>query len=54
MNLYFGIKHAKWEIHPLNIEIWQLLAFMVGDHIDYYRVIASNIISNPALASELS
>jgi hypothetical protein len=54
MNLYFGIKGAKQEIHRLNIEIRRLLAFMVDDHVDYHRAIASNIISNPALASELS
>jgi hypothetical protein len=53
MNLYFGIKKAKDEFCCLHIEIRRLLTFMVDDHVDYYRAITSNIIPNPALASEL-
>ena len=54
MNLYFGIKKAKDEFCRLHVEIRRLLTFMVDDHVNYYWAIVSNIIPNPALASELS
>ncbi|KAJ6456755.1 hypothetical protein C8R45DRAFT_943578 [Mycena sanguinolenta] len=54
MVLYFGIKRAKEEIQRLNVEICRLISFMYDEHIDYYRAVASNIISAPVLAQELS
>ena len=54
MNLYFGIVHAQEEITQLNIEICRLLTFMIDDHVDFYRAVASNLFRNPSLAHELS
>jgi hypothetical protein len=54
MNLYFGIKRAREEIQRLNIEIWRLVTFMIDDHCDFRRAVATNIIVNPTLACELS
>lgn len=54
MNLYFGIKHAKEEIVWLNIEICCLITFMIDDHRDFYHAISANIMTDPALAWELS
>ncbi|KAJ7040517.1 hypothetical protein C8F04DRAFT_1253819 [Mycena alexandri] len=53
MVLYFGIKRAKEEIRRLNVEITRLLTFLVDEHVDYYRAIATNLITNPPLAAEL-
>ena len=54
MNLYFGIKRANEEILQLNVEIRRLVTFMINDHHDFHRAISANIITNPALAHELS
>ncbi|KAJ6491155.1 hypothetical protein C8R45DRAFT_825830, partial [Mycena sanguinolenta] len=54
MVLYFGIKRAKEEIQRLKVEICHLISFMYDEHIDYYRAVASNIISALVLAQELS
>ncbi|KAJ6486300.1 hypothetical protein DFH09DRAFT_948870 [Mycena vulgaris] len=54
MVLYFGIKRSKEEIQRLNVEIRRLITFMLDEHVDYYRAIASSIICDPALASLLS
>ncbi|KAF8241011.1 hypothetical protein L208DRAFT_1054353, partial [Tricholoma matsutake] len=54
MNLYFGIKHTKEEIVWLNIEIRHLITFMINDHHDFYHAISANIMTDPALAWELS
>ncbi|KAJ6472630.1 hypothetical protein C8R45DRAFT_835959, partial [Mycena sanguinolenta] len=53
MVLHFGVKRAKEEIQPLNVEITRLVTFLVDEHIDYCRAIAANLIINPALATEL-
>ncbi|KAJ7108828.1 hypothetical protein C8R44DRAFT_884859 [Mycena epipterygia] len=52
--LYFDIKRAKEEIQRLNIEITRLITFMIDDHVDYWRAIRANIITNPHLAREMS
>lgn len=52
-NLYFKVKAARAEIRRLNVEIRRLLSFMLDDHADYYRAIASQLIVNPPLAHEL-
>ncbi|KAJ7199256.1 hypothetical protein GGX14DRAFT_536557 [Mycena pura] len=52
--LYFGIKRAKEDIRRANMEIRHLITYMVDEHNDYYRAIASNIIVNPALAIVLA
>ena len=54
MVMHFGIKRAKEEICRLNVEIRRLLTFLYDDYIDYYRAVTKHIITNPALASELS
>jgi hypothetical protein len=53
MVLHFGIKRAKEEVHRLNVEIVRLLTYLIDEHIDYHRAIATNIIVNPPLAMEL-
>jgi hypothetical protein len=53
MVLHYGIKPAKEEIRRLNVEITRLLMFLVDEHVDYYRAIAANFITNPPLAMEL-
>jgi hypothetical protein len=53
MNLHFQLKGACDEIKRLNVEIQRLLTFMIDDHTNYYNAIASQIIVNPTLASEL-
>jgi hypothetical protein len=53
MVLYFGIKRAKEEIKCLNVEISRLITSMLDEHVDYYRSIASTLLINPPLASEL-
>ena len=54
MVMYFGIKRAKEEICRLNVEIRRLLTFLYDDYVDHYRAIATHIIINPLLASEIS
>ena len=54
MVMYFKIKCAKEEISRLNIEIWRLLTFLYDDHIDHYRAVSTNIITDPTLAFEVS
>ena len=54
MNLHFGICRAREEITRLNVEIRRLLTFMIDEHVDFYRAIASNLFRNPSLAHELS
>ena len=54
MVMYFKIKRAKEEIVRLNIEIRHLLTFLYDDHVDHYRAIHANLITDPALAFELS
>ncbi|KAJ6611835.1 hypothetical protein B0H10DRAFT_1743818, partial [Mycena sp. CBHHK59/15] len=51
--LYFGIKRAKEEILRLNVEISRLITFMLDKHVDFYRAIASTLIVDPPLATEL-
>lgn len=53
MVLYFGIKRAKEEIQRLNVEISRLITSMLDEHVDYYRSIASTLLVNSSLASEL-
>ncbi|KAK7021425.1 hypothetical protein VNI00_017335 [Paramarasmius palmivorus] len=50
MQLYFGIKHAKEEIHRLDVETHHLVMFMIDDHVDNVHAINS---CKDALASEL-
>ncbi|KAJ6612566.1 hypothetical protein B0H10DRAFT_2165535 [Mycena sp. CBHHK59/15] len=52
--LYFGIKCSKEEIWQLNIEITRLIIFMIDEHIDYYRAIFYNYLTDPDLTHELS
>ncbi|KAF9472022.1 hypothetical protein BDN70DRAFT_909241 [Pholiota conissans] len=54
MNLYFGIKRAHEEIVRLNVEIKRLVTFMLDDHADFYHAVGQTIITDPALAAELS
>ncbi|KAJ7834538.1 hypothetical protein B0H14DRAFT_3110028 [Mycena olivaceomarginata] len=54
MVLHFGIKRAKEEIRRLNVEICRLITFMLDQHVDYYRAIASHLIIDPPLAVELA
>ncbi|KAJ6607593.1 hypothetical protein B0H10DRAFT_2439509 [Mycena sp. CBHHK59/15] len=51
--LYFGIKRAKEEIRRLNVEISRLITSMLDEHVDYYRAIASTLLVDPPLATEL-
>ncbi|KAJ6550351.1 hypothetical protein B0H10DRAFT_1737983, partial [Mycena sp. CBHHK59/15] len=53
MVLYFGIKRAKEEIQRLNVEISRLITSMLDEHVDYYRAIASTLLVDPPLATEL-
>ncbi|KAJ7798852.1 hypothetical protein B0H14DRAFT_3492174 [Mycena olivaceomarginata] len=53
MVLHFGIKRAKEEVHRLNVEIVCLLTYLIDEHVDYHRAIATNIIVNPPLTMEL-
>ncbi|KAF7292672.1 hypothetical protein MIND_01165400 [Mycena indigotica] len=52
--LYFGIKRAREEIRRLNVEIRRLITYLLDEHFDFYRAIAQHLITNPALAGELS
>ncbi|TFY55866.1 hypothetical protein EVJ58_g7981 [Rhodofomes roseus] len=54
MNILFSMKCAEEEIARLNIEIPRVLTFMFDEHIDYYHAVSRHIITNPALAHELS
>ena len=54
MTLHFGVQHAHEEITRLNVEIRQLLTFMINDHVDFYHAISSTLVTNPSLAHELS
>ncbi|KAJ6565152.1 hypothetical protein DFH09DRAFT_1314957 [Mycena vulgaris] len=56
MALYFGIKRSNEEIDRLNVEIRRLLTFMIDDHVDYYKAIATCITrtADLGLARELS
>ena len=54
MVMYFKIKCAKEEIIRLNVEIQRLLTFLYDDHVDHYRAIDANLITDPTLAFELS
>ena len=54
MVMYFSIKRAKEEICRLNVEIRHLLTFLYDDYVDHYRAVATHIIINPPLASEVS
>ena len=54
MVVYFKIKDVKEEIICLNVEIWHLLTFLYDDHVDHYRAINTNLITDPTLAFELS
>ncbi|KAJ7018507.1 hypothetical protein C8F04DRAFT_1277648 [Mycena alexandri] len=53
MVLHFGIKRVREEIRRLNVEVTRLLTFLIDEHVDYYRAIASNLLVNPVLAVEL-
>ncbi|KAJ6614643.1 hypothetical protein B0H10DRAFT_1802889 [Mycena sp. CBHHK59/15] len=53
MVLYFGIKRAKEEIQRLNVEISRLITSMLDENVDYYRAIASTLLVDPPLATEL-
>jgi hypothetical protein len=53
MVMYFKIKRAKEEIIRLNVEIRRLLTFLYDDHIDHYRAVSANLITNPTLAFEV-
>ncbi|KAJ7087535.1 hypothetical protein B0H15DRAFT_781217, partial [Mycena belliarum] len=52
--LYFGIKRAKEEIQRLDVEIKRLITFMIDEHVDYYRAIASRMFTDPQMARQLS
>ena len=54
MVIYFKIKRAKEEISRLNVEIRRLLTFLYDDHVDHYRAVSTNIITDPTLAFEVS
>lgn len=54
MVMYFKIKRAKEEIIRLNVEIRRLLTFLYDDHVDHYRAVCANIITDPTLAFEMS
>ena len=54
MVMYFKIKRAKEEISRLNVEIWRLLTFLYDDHVDHYRAVSTNIMTDPTLAFEVS
>ncbi len=54
VRLYFNVKRAREEIVRCNLESQRLLTWMFDEHIDFYRAIAANMISNPLLAWELS
>jgi hypothetical protein len=54
MVMYFKIKRAKEEIIRLNVEIRRLLTFLYDDHVDHYRAVCANIITDPTLAFEVS
>ncbi|KAJ7783593.1 hypothetical protein DFH07DRAFT_948610 [Mycena maculata] len=50
MILHFGIKPAEEEKVRLNVEIRRLITAMYDEHVDYYRAIAANLLTSPALA----
>jgi hypothetical protein len=54
MVMYFKIKRAKEEIIRLNVEIRRLLTFLYDDHVDHYRAVCANLITDPTLAFEVS
>jgi hypothetical protein len=54
MVMYFKIKCAKEEIIHLNVEIRRLLTFLYDDHVDHYRAVSANLITDPTLAFEVS
>ncbi|KAJ7016733.1 hypothetical protein C8F04DRAFT_1201568 [Mycena alexandri] len=54
MVLYFSMKRAQEEKVRLNVEIRRLITAMYDDHVDHYRAIAANIITNPPIAHALS
>lgn len=54
MVMYFKIKRAKEEIIRLNVEIQRLLTFLYDDHVDHYRAVSTNLITDPTLALEVS
>ncbi|KAJ6563493.1 hypothetical protein B0H10DRAFT_2115144 [Mycena sp. CBHHK59/15] len=54
MVLYFGIKRAAEEKIRLNVEIRRLITSMYDEHVDYWRAIAANLITNPPVAHALS
>ena len=56
MVMYFKMKCAKEEISRLNVEIWRLLpvTFLYDNHVDHYRAVSTNIITDPTLTFEVS
>ena len=54
MVMYFKIKRAKEEIIRINVEIRRLLTFLYDDHVDHYRAVSANLITDPTLAFEVS
>ena len=54
MVMYYKIKRAKEEILRLNVEIRRLLTFLYDDHVDHYRAVSANLITDPTLAFEVS
>ena len=54
MVMYFKIKRAKEEISRLNVEIRRLMTYLYDDHVDHYRAVSNNLITDPALAFEVS
>jgi hypothetical protein len=54
MVMYFKIKRAKEEISHLNVEIRRLMSYLYNDHVDHYRAVSTNLITDPALAFEVS
>jgi hypothetical protein len=53
MNLYFGIKGAKEEPHCLNVEIHQMLTFIIDNHVDHGHAIAATCMTDPHMAFQL-
>ena len=54
MNILFDMQRAHEEIDRLNVEIPRLLTYMYDDHADYYCAVSRLLLSDPAMAHELS
>ena len=52
--MYYKMKCAKEEILRLNIEIHRLLTFLYNEHVEHYRAVSANLITDPTLAFEVS